>query len=154
MLLKVFTEQPPLWVDRYVGIDFSDLGRDSERSLDCWGLVRLVMKDRAGIELPPYSTVSEDDYRAVSEEIGSAKSGGCWTSIPHGEEEQLDVVEMVSPARQDKRVSFLPIHVGIVVSPGWVLHTEAATGSRLSSYREQRFSSRVIGFWRHRSLAT
>lgn len=111
------------------------------------------MHERAGIVLPEYATVSESDYRAVSGEINDAKGTEDWTSIPHGEEKELDIVEMVSPTRQSSRISFLPLHVGIVVSPWWVLHTEAATGSRLSTYRDQRTASRIIGFWRYRLLA-
>lgn len=141
-----------MWCNRYIGIAFSDLGRNIDGPVDCWGLVCLVMKERAGIELSSYSTISEADYRAVSAEISSAKASEEWTSIPNGEEKELDVVEMVSPARQGGKISFLPLHVGIVVSPGWVLHTEAATGSRLSTYRDKRIASRILGFWRYRSL--
>lgn len=147
------TEQPPMWASSYIGIAYADLGRSKEDGLlDCWGLVRVVIQERTGIVLPEFATVSESDYRAVSGEINGAKKSEDWISIPHGEEKELDVAEMVAPTRQDTRVSFLPLHVGIVVCQGWVLHTEAATGSRLSSYHDQRTASRIIGFWRHRLL--
>ena len=143
--------QPPSYTSRYIGIPYGDGGRNIE-TCDCWGLVRLVMEERASILLPSHSTVSESDYRTVSREINDAKSQGDWIAIPHGEEKELDVVEMVSPTRQNSRISFLPLHVGIVVCQWWVLHTEAATGSRLSTYRDQRTAARILGFWRHRLL--
>lgn len=144
--------QPPIWSTNWIGIPFVNLGRNKEVGLDCYGLVRAVLRERAGIELRSYDTVSESDYRSVSGAIEDAKQSQEWTPIEAGKEAPLDVVEMVFPALEGTRVAFIPLHVGIVVAPGWLLHTEYATGSRLSAYNEQRMASRIIGFWRHREL--
>lgn len=144
--------QPPIWAARFIGLPFTDGGRDAFSGVDCWGLVRLVMKERAGIDLSGYSTISEADFAAVSHAIDEAKSGNEWTHVPTGEQKALDVVEMSLPARNGNRVSFLPLHVGLLVTNSWMLHTELATGSRLSPITDKQIAKRILGFWRHRSL--
>jgi hypothetical protein len=48
---------------------------------------------------------------------------------------------------------FGPLHVGIVVAPGWLLHVERATHTLLARYRDDwRVGKRVLGFWRHRRM--
>lgn len=143
--------QPPVWAARFLGIPFVDMGRD-ENGCDCWGLVRLVMRDRAGIALMAYETVSEADYGAVTSEIEQAKAGPEWTAVASGEQRALDVVEMSMPVKHDRTISFLPLHVGVLISHFWMLHTETATGSRLSLISDSHIRPRILGYWRHRSL--
>jgi len=45
-----------------------------------------------------------------------------------------------------------PRHVGVVVSPGLVLHIERGAGSLIEDYRSMRLRRRVLGFYRHESL--
>jgi cell wall-associated NlpC family hydrolase len=145
--------QPPLWSVRYVGVPFLDLGRDL-RGCDCWGLVRLVMKEMGQVTLPCLATGygSEADHRKVFDEIERERSSQEWVEIPRGEEKAFDVAEMTCPTRYDGRWDFAPLHVGIVVSPGWMLHTERATMSRLMRCNDPKMAKRIIGFWRNRQL--
>lgn len=145
------TQQPPIWVTRFLGIPYLDMGRD-KIGCDCWGLVRLVMLEQAGIALSSYETVSESDYATVSLEMKEAKNSSEWLSVTLSEQKSLDVVEMSSPVKHDRTIVFIPVHVGVLVSPFWVLHTEKATGSRLSSTKDDRIAGRILGYWRHRSL--
>ena len=122
--------QPPPWAGQYVGIPFVDLGRD-RGGCDCWGLVRLVIAERTGFVLPSLDTGygSETNVAGVVGEVDAARANGEWLKIEPGQERTLDVVEMSLPARVDGHWVFAPLHVGIVVASGWLLHIERATAS-------------------------
>src|SRR5512134_1374594 len=59
--------QPPSWAGAYVGIPYLDHGA-ARSGCDCWGLVRLIYRERTRIELPSYA----GDYagEADSEGVG------------------------------------------------------------------------------------
>lgn len=42
--------RPDNWLDRYIGLPWKIGGRELHGGIDCWGLVRLVMRDEAGID--------------------------------------------------------------------------------------------------------
>ena len=148
--------QPPSWVAGYVGIPFLDLGRD-RAGCDCWGLVRLVLAEQAGLELPSLATCygSEANAAGVDDAIETERRSGAWDRIDAGNEQPFDVVEMSGASRvPGSGWMFGPLHVGVVVTSGWLLHVERGTAAVLTRYREdQVIRRRVLGFWRHERLA-
>lgn len=145
--------QPPVWTLSYIGIPFIDRGRDLD-GCDCWGLVRLVMQDRVQVTLDSLQ-VSESDYQSVMAEIASAQQTSEWISVDQDCECTFDVAEMSWPVRINGQWRHEPLHVGIIVAPGWLLHTERSTAAMLSPYTSDlRIKRRIIGFWRHRELST
>ncbi|MDG4603753.1 MAG: NlpC/P60 family protein [Defluviicoccus sp.] len=149
------TRLPPPWVEPYIGIPFADLGRDRE-GCDCWGLVRLMLAEQTGLSLPSYATSygSEGNVEAVGREITSAERSGAWLPVLPCRERALDVAELLLPVIVAGQTRLAPLHVGLVVAPGWLIHVERATAAVLVRYREdQSLRRRLAGFWRHRSLA-
>jgi cell wall-associated NlpC family hydrolase len=124
----------------YVGLPWSDGGR-SHDGYDCWGLVRLVLAERLGIELPSYSGayVTAADREAVSTLIKGGMSD--WRPVSAGWERPLDAVLMTEAG--------IPRHIGIVSSPGYVLHMPPGRDSVVEPYRFGRLKMRVAGFFRH-----
>jgi len=145
--------QPPSWAAGYLGIPFLDLGRD-RAGCDCWGLVRLVLAEQAGLELPSLATCygSEANAARVGAAVEAERCSGAWNRIDAGDERPLDVVEMSGAARvPGSGWVFGPLHVGVVVASGWLLHVERGTAAVLARYREdQAIRRRVLGFWRFR----
>jgi cell wall-associated NlpC family hydrolase len=147
--------QPPSWTVQYIGIAFRDLGRD-RAGCDCWGLVRLVLAEQVGIQLPSLATRygTEANADGVVEVVEAERRSGAWQRVEPSGEQPLDVVEMTGAARvPGSGWVFGPLHVGVVVASGWLLHVERGTAAVLARYREdQTIRRRVLGFWRHGRL--
>ena len=130
----------PDWVNAYVGLPFKEHGRNRE-GVDCWGLVRLVLAERFGRRLPSYA----DGYASTGDaaDIGRLIRGemGPWRPVPERGEQAGDVVLM--------RLLNQPMHVGVVVAPGWMLHIEDGIDACLESYDGARWRRRVLGLYRH-----
>lgn len=127
--------------DRFVGIPYVTRGRDRE-GLDCWGLVRLAFAELRGIELP--SLVGDYSSHEDRESIAGLIHGElpAWDHISAGSEKTFDGVLMRS-GRQ-------ACHIGLVVSPGKLLHVEDKRLSVVEPYGAWRLAHRVIGFYRYR----
>jgi cell wall-associated NlpC family hydrolase len=144
--------KPPAWAAEYIGIPFLERGRD-RAGCDCWGLVRLVLAERFGIELPShacdYDTVK--DHGRIAELVGQGRHSqwiAVWSPLSSGlchlPSAPGDVVLL--------RLSGLPIHVGLVVARGWMLHVEAKVDSILERFDGLEWRRRVLGIYRHVAL--
>ena len=138
----------PAWVADYVGLPFVARGRDRD-GCDCYGLVRIVLKDRAGADLPAFGGCGQTDNKGrQARVIERGREAIGWKTIPGGMEQPLDVV-LVDEVYRDGFGAFqsAPLHMGIVVVPGWMLHTKSATGSRVERYSKMPIGA--VSFYRH-----
>lgn len=131
----------PAWVADYVGLPFLRCGRTRE-GLDCWGLVSLVLSEQYGISLPDYSGTGwgNGPARAVAETI-EREAGAYWREVPASGAQPGDVLLMTARG--------LPIHVGVLVAPGWILHAEETADTCLEPLDSPHFRRRIAGFYRH-----
>jgi cell wall-associated NlpC family hydrolase len=131
----------PIWAGRYIGLPFREHGRD-RAGLDCWGLVRLVMAEQYGLSLPSFAA----RYRRTSDGAGIGRlvlsEIPKWDEVKGGAEAEGDVI--VLRARGE------PMHVGLVLGDGCMLHVEAGIDSAIERYRGPRWAERIFGFFRHR----
>lgn len=135
----------PAWVRHYIGLPFQDLGRD-RHGVDCWGLVRLVARERFGIEMPlwdgGYPGCDIRDMRAMATHVASALPLFAPVMVPA----DGDVVLV--------RVANLPVHVGLVVAPGWMLHAAFGRDCVVETIVTQtRPETAIEGFYRWRGVA-
>lgn len=130
----------PIWAGHYIGLPFRDHGRDRS-GLDCWGLVRLVMGEQSGIALPSFAT--EYKHTSDADAIGGIvdRESGKWQRVAAGQERCGDVVVL--------RLFGRPLHVGIVLGDGAMLHIETGINSAIERYTGPRWQSRICGFYRH-----
>ena len=130
----------PHWVTPYIGLPFKPHGRD-RNGVDCWGLVRLVLAERFAVNLPSYA----DGYGSTEDarDIGRLIRGELnpWRPVPSGAEQPGDVVLL--------RLMNQPMHVGLVVDPGWMLHIEEGIDACLERYDGARWRQRVLGLYRY-----
>ena len=130
----------PHWVTPYIGLPFKPHGRD-RHGVDCWGLVRLVLAERFALNLPSYA----DGYGSTEDarDIGRLIRGELvpWRPVAFGAEQPGDVVLM--------RLMNQPMHVGLVVDPGWMLHIEEGIDACLERYDGSRWRQRILGLYRY-----
>lgn len=128
------------WHNDYVGIQFAEKGRGKGNPVDCWGLVQLVYAERLGIALPDYLEDYEttDDRDTIGEHIGNViRENWHEPAAP----EPFDVIIL--------RLRGVPMHVGLVTRPGYMLHCARGVGAVHESYNSSKWRSNVMGFARH-----
>ncbi|MGE0699041.1 MAG: C40 family peptidase [Hyphomicrobiaceae bacterium] len=132
----------PTWVQRYRNIPYLEGGR-TRAGLDCWGLVTLVWREEMGVALPSHDGLfwaKGCDMKALGAQIDTFR--GDYDPVPAGEEQPLDGVLL--------RLSGQPIHIGLVVCPGWMLHIARGIDTTIEEYRGALWRHRVLGFYRYR----
>lgn len=144
--MAVILEQPPEWVANYIGIPFCDLGRTRE-GCDCWGLVRLVLMERAGVLLPSYAEDYKSERNCASIQNVINTNRYKWTEVNYMDATTYDVLEMNLPVEYCGRYILAPVHVGILVNKSYLLHTSKSIGSHIISLVSKDIN--IKGFWRY-----
>ena len=127
--------------EKYVGIPFRDHGRDAG-GCDCWGLVRLVYREQFGIELSDIGPLYRD-----TRDIGGM------VQVYYDQAPKWD--EVKAPGAGDVvllNVMNAPVHVGVVIAPGLMLHVERGLDAVVERFDGSVWKNRVRGFYRSRSL--
>lgn len=125
-----------MWSNGYIGIPYLDGGRD-RYGCDCWGLVRLVLKEQYGKALPALS-YSPGDKAEIAALIDTTKP--LVAAVKIESPEAGDVLLML--------VHGLPNHVGVMVDSHSVLHVTKGTLSRVERIDNVSIRSRIEGFYR------
>jgi len=141
---------PPRWAEPFVAVPYRDGGRDFAGA-DCWGLVRLVMRERGGVSLPSYGEIAASERARVARRMTKDSDGGPW--LPVDAPRALDVVVMFADAKVGGRFRRLRGHVGIMVDDRHVLHTEEETGASIARITADDVRHRIACFRRHEALA-
>lgn len=128
-------------IDDFVGLNYVDWGRSPD-GVDCYGLLYLVYKNMLGIEIPPLDGKHIDpaDRKAIAALVNDELDP--WEEIEQGLEKPFDAVLV--------RIGRDVMHVGMVASPGKMLHIENGSLSQIEPYRTGKFKHRVAGFYRYR----
>jgi cell wall-associated NlpC family hydrolase len=133
----------PAWVEAYIGIPFKDRGRTRE-GLDCWGLVRLVLAEQYGVDLPSY----EARYETTSDRVAVAKlffqeaTSSRWRRLTLAQAEPPDALTMTVLG-----VS----HVGLLVAPERFLHVLPGRETCVERLRPH-WQARIEACYRHEAL--
>jgi len=131
----------PGWCARFIGVPYKDDGHDF-RGCNCWGLVHLVLKHRAGIEVDPFADVSAADIAEAIELTRKVAASSTWLPVS-GSPREFDVALL----------SGRPLHTGIVVASDLLLHVWRSPASMVMRLDNMRIRARMVGFYRHSGLA-
>lgn len=130
------------WPARYVGIPFLDGGRTAE-GIDCWGMIRLVLSQECGIDVPSYGEISAHDLAGIAGMVARSCMEEPWVPVLSASKRAFDVVVM--------RRHRAPMHMGILVCASKMLHVEQKTSAVIVPLDHPSVASRLNGFFRHRN---
>ena len=137
------------WTDKYIKIPFKDRGNGFD-GCDCWGLLRLILREELGVEISDHSDVKAGDLLAKVRKItkGSVEDSE-WQKIKPGQETTFDCVLMKGHVRCDGAIRSVPVHIGCVTLPGKLIHIEKERDVTVVNYRSHPLvKNRVLGFYR------
>ena len=129
-------------VSGYVGIPYTDKGRDESAGLDCWGLLRLFYAEQFGHRLPSHDgRYLSSDNRAETCALARFEIDRAWhpVQMPHwGDAVVLNVLGR-------------PFHVGICLARPDFLHTlDPHQGAVIDSLRSPAWARRIDGYYHYR----
>jgi len=131
------------WTAKYVGLPFIDCGRDF-RGVDCWGLVRLILQQECGIDVPIYGDTSALDLAKVAGLMKTESIVEPWLPVARSDLRAFDLAVMYR--RHD------PIHIGIMASPTEIVHIEEKIAAVVIPLTHPTIRFRNPRFIRHRQL--
>ncbi len=132
--------QAPAWCAPWVGTPYADGGRGRD-GCDCIGLFLLIQREQFGRDLRIYDGPNWSG-RADVKTLGDAARAfaQAFVIVPPGEEREGDAVLL--------RVMGEPVHIGCVVAPGLMLHTERECDAVIENYGNSYWSRRIVAFHR------
>lgn len=128
----------PEWCAKYVGTPFLEHGR-TRSGCDCWGLVRLALYEHFAIGVRDFSDCYCGIEDAETIQALCRMEAEAWQRVE--DPRPGDVVLM--------RIAGIARHVGLVVAPGLMLHTEAGMSAVCEPYTGPVWKNRIEGFYRH-----
>lgn len=129
----------PGWVKKYIGIPFAWHGH-AHSGCDCYGLVRLVMREQYGITVPEYAyTDSQDDLREAF--CIGLRHRDAWLQdrVREGN------VIVLSVHGQ-------PLHCGLIVDSSDMLHASQGASVCIERFDSLFWRSRHMGYFRHKDM--
>lgn len=131
----------PGWCERFIGIPYKDDGHDFS-GCNCFGLVHLVLKHRCGVAVEPEADVSASDVESATNRALSVAGNEPWHPVI-GTPRVFDVALLRGR----------PLHCGIMVDSGLLLHVWRSPSSMAMSIDNPRIRTRIISYYRHADLA-
>ncbi len=129
------------WHNQFMSIPFVERGR-TRQGADCWGLVCIIYKEILNIELPLLDDYANTLDRKTLPHIIEKESLRSWVKVEQGEEQAYDVAIF--------RTGGVPMHIGVVVRPGFMIHSQSGNDTLFSNYvKEKEWSKRLVGFCRY-----
>lgn len=130
------------FIARAIGVRFRTHGRDFS-GWDCWGLVWRAHREVWAVALPSgtelYQSARPDADLA---RVMAAGRDASWREVT-GPVRAGDVVLL--------RCAGWPVHVGLAIGRGRMLHVEAGIDTCIECYDRGLWKNRVMGVWRHQA---
>lgn len=136
----------PAWVRDFIGIPWTERGRD-RTGCDCFGLLRLCLSEQFGVRLPSYTEdyVTTADREEIARLIRVELGAGPWCEIPLTDAQPGDGVLF--------RIEGDPMHIGVVIAPPQFLHVRRGANACIEDWTRPQWARRLLGAYRHEALS-
>lgn len=132
-------EQLYPWVQDYIGIPFVSGGRD-RTGLDCYGLVRLILAEQYGYQLPILSGL-------YTNALSLAETCTLFQNqVPILTAEKLKEPETAAVALIQMRQ--LPCHLGLYCGDNSIIHSKYSLGAVIERVDSRVFPGKIMGWYR------
>lgn len=142
------------WTQDYLRLRFAMGGR-VRPAVDCWGLYRLIIGERAGLWLDEFG--GNESRFAIARTMTAEVPGTGWATVTAGEEREFDMVLMRGLVGEGRATASVAMHVGCVVAPETMIDIEDVSGVMVRAFRGERarpeMRNRVLGIYRPLGLA-
>ena len=132
----------PAWCADISGKPF-ELGANGPDAFDCWGVVRWGMWHGYGVGLPSLDGL-RDAETGDQLEAGIEACDGAWCAVDAADVREGDVLQFKGRG--------LGMHVGLVVSDGWMIHSMRGRGGAMDRYRRHPWTGLLVAAYRHREV--
>jgi cell wall-associated NlpC family hydrolase len=139
--------RPPAWVGPWIGVRYDADAKP--KSLEeahrigayCWSFFALAIRSQFGVSIDEYDGPLYHGRR-TAREVGEAADAFAqrFRKIEDGAEQAGDAILL--------RMTGVPIHIGLVVAPGLMLHIEEGCDSAWERYRDRTWKDRIVAFHR------
>lgn len=119
------------WADAYVGMPYKVMGREPS-GVDCWGLVRMVLRDECELLLPSYDA-DDPDGATISFHARN------WPVVIDPKE--FDVAILFRPVRIGNLWENKPNHIGIFADEKNILHINEGSQSIVQHVKQLKIHS-------------
>lgn len=134
------------WATKYLGLPFAEGGR-GPKVYDCWGLVRQVLIDQHGIWIDPFPDIRTNDGPAVAMQVLAEIERDDWSEVIMPRAFDVAILWVNRPFSRTLS------HIGIVESPGRLLHIEKEKRAVCVPFRALAPAFAIHSFYRHRRLS-
>jgi hypothetical protein len=132
------------WSAQYIDLPWQEKGR-SRAGVDCYGLVRLVLMEQCGIELPSFTGAYLSTLeRAQIEAAIAGEVVELATRVELADVRPFDVLEILNHGR--------PTHLGLATVPHRVLHIQRDCRSEMPRWDRGEWAGKVVGAWRPKGI--
>jgi cell wall-associated NlpC family hydrolase len=122
-------------------VPFKSEGRDFA-GWDCWGLIYQAYLTCFEIALPSFANVPALENWHVSDLYTEVRRH--YPEVRRGQEAPGDVVVLRG----------LPVHIGLVVAKGLMLHVEKDISTCIEPYTGPLWKNKILGFYRYAEPAS
>lgn len=138
--------------ERHLRVPFVDRGR-SFAGWDCWGLVMVLTRHHAGVEMPEYATSAADSVGVVRSFAGGISDADVWLPVDLDQARPFDVAVMRATATIDGRTRRVPFHAALFIDRTRLLHSEKDLDTMSLTVTSDEFRRRLVCLRRFRGLA-